>query len=136
MPFDDVLAHVIRAAKSDTPPYTFLALRDVLKKFYSDKMTLQDVIYVLMEMYHKAVNDPRLHISTTPDATSKLLLAPLNMAITDAMMQKPMKSVSLQTTVTLENVYDNFIHHIIVSFRLCNRSEVPELQDEYQPTTA
>lgn len=136
MPFDDVLAHVIRAAKSDNPPYTFLALRDVLKKFYSDKMTLQDAIYVLMEMYHKAVNDPRLQISTTPDATSKLLLAPLNMAITDAMMQKPIKSVSLQTTVTLENVYDNFIHHIIASFRLCNRSEVPELQDEYQPTTA
>lgn len=127
---DNVAITVIRAAKSENPPYTFQELRAVLKEHYSPKMTMQDVIYILCEVFDKALKDKRLKISFGPEKHSKLLLAPLNMLLTENMTKLSLTEVNLQTAITIETMYNNFIHNIISILRMCNRSEAPELADE------
>lgn len=132
---DDVTAHVIRAAKSENPPYTFLELREVLKDIYSPKMTLQDTVLILCEVFQKAVMDPRLKIGFSPENMSKLLLAPLNRIMTEGMTQFPIVALTMETSLSIETLYNYYIHHIISILRLCYRGDAPELADEYVPGT-
>ncbi|MGP1715788.1 MAG: hypothetical protein ACTS9Y_01290 [Methylophilus sp.] len=128
---DDVAAHVIRAAKSENPPYTFIELREVLKDIYSPKMTLQDSVLILSEVFQKAVMDRRLKIGFSPEAMSKLLLSPINRIMTDNMTQFPKVELTMETTLSIETLYNYFIHHIITILRLCYRGDAPELADDY-----
>lgn len=131
MHIDSVLAHVIRASKSDAPPFTFHELREILKLYYSKKMTMQDVIEVLCELHELAKLDARLKIPAGTKETSKLLLAPISIAMSDSVNKG--SHLSLSTSMSLEDFYNNFIYYIISQFRFCHRGGIPELADCYLP---